>query len=246
MALTPKGEALQAEVSPAMDRIAAAAARQRKRAGEPPTTLLRVNALATFTLRWLLPRLALFRKEHPEIEVRLTTSNEAIDSLPEDYDVVIRGGPDTFHGYGSQLVMGERRLPVCSPEILAQNPLETVSDLERHTLIHVATVPKLWRDWLAESGHTGLQPSATLTLDHFYLSIQAAIGGLGVAMGPTRLVEDDLAARRLVAPFPETSLPARSYFAYFPQDGRVNPASETFRGWLTNLARASSGSHTGL
>jgi LysR family glycine cleavage system transcriptional activator len=236
MALTVDGEALHAEFGPALERIAAAAGQRKNRRGEPTTTVLRVNALATFSLRWLLPRLALFRKEHPAIEVRLTTSNEAIDSLSEDYDVIIRGGPDSFHGYGSYPVIAERRLPVCSPTILKRLPLKTVSDLENHTLLHVATMPRLWRDWLTEGGYAGLQPSATLTLDHFYLSIQAAIDGLGVAMGPTTLVGDDLSAGRLVAPFPGISLPARSYFAYFPQVGHVNPAGETFREWLATIA----------
>ncbi len=237
MALTSDGEALQAEFGPALERIGAAATQRRNRGREPAATVLRVNALATFSLRWLLPRLSLFRKQHPEIEVRLTTSNEAIDSLAEDYDVIIRGGPDTFHGYGSHPVIGERRLPVCSPAMLERNALGTVTDLERHTLLHVATVPRLWRDWLTKSGCAGLQPAATLTLDHFYLSIQAAIDGLGIAMGPTALVGDDLAAGRLVAPFPDISLPARSYFAYFPQSGRVNPAGEIFRNWLASTAQ---------
>ncbi len=198
--------------------------------------MLRVNALATFSLRWLLPRLTLFREEHPGIEVRLTTSNDPVDALPEEYDVVIRGGPDTFHGFASRPLLGERRLPVCSPAAIKRNPLRTVADLERHTLLHVATMPRLWHDWLTEAGHAGLQPAAALTLDHFYLSIQAAIDGLGVAMGPTALVGDDLAAGRLVTPFPDISLPARTYFAYLPRRGPGNPASVAFCEWLAKLA----------
>ena len=104
VALTPDGEALLAEFGPALDRIAGAARQHRARRGATAATVLRVNALATFSLRWLLPRLALFRSVHPEIEVRLTTSNEPIDALSDDYDVVIRGGPDTFHGYASHRI----------------------------------------------------------------------------------------------------------------------------------------------
>ncbi len=235
VARTPNGEFLLAEFGPALDRISAAARQYRNRRGQRASAVLRVNALATFSLRWLLPRLTLFRDEHPDIEVRLATSNEPLDALREDYDIIIRGGPDTFHGYGSSPVVGERRLPVCSPALLARLPLVTVGDLAAHTLLHVETMPKLWRDWLIESGHAGLQPAATLTLDHFYLSIQAAIDGLGVAMGPTALVTDDLTAGRLVAPFPRISLPARTYFAYFPQHGSSNSAGEIFRTWLSQM-----------
>ena len=236
MALTPAGDALLAEFGPALDRIAAAVAHQRDRRGEPATTVLRVNAMATFSLRWLLPRLTLFRTQHPGIEVRLTTSNEPIDALPEDYDVVIRGGPDTFDGWVSHKLTGERRLPVCSPALLDRGALRVVADLERHTLLHVTSMPRLWRDWLAASGHAGLQTAAALTLDHFYLSIQAAIDGLGVAMGPTALVGDDLAAGRLVAPFPDTSLPARAYFAYLPDREPREAEGDVFCAWLAKMA----------
>ncbi|WP_428532691.1 LysR substrate-binding domain-containing protein [Rhodopila sp.] len=241
VALTPDGDALLAECGPALDRIAAAARQHRARRGERAARVLRVNALATFSLRWLLPRLGLFRERYPGIEVRLTTSNAPIDGLAEDYDVVIRGGPDSFLGFVSHPVVGERRLPVCSPGLARRLALNSIADLEGVTLLHVATMPRLWRDWLTEAGHGGLQPIATLTLDHFYLSIQAAIDGLGVAMGPTALVGDELASGRLMTPFPAVSLPARSYFAYVPQAGRANPASGAFLEWLAAQGAVAAG-----
>ena len=237
VALTLEGEALLADFGPALDRIGAAARMHRARNGAPAATILRVNALASFSLRWLLPRLALFRAVHPDIEVRLTTSNEPIDALSDDFDVVIRGGPDTFHGYTCHLIVGERRLPVCSPALLLRGELGQPADLERHTLLHVATMPRLWDAWLVTAGYSGLQSAAGLTLDHFYLAIQAAIDGLGVAIGPTTLIESDLAAGRLAVPFPGISLPARSYFAYVPHDGPPNPAGQTFCDWLETFAR---------
>ncbi len=236
VALTLEGEALLAEFGPALDRIGAAARIHRARKGTAAATILRVNALATFSLRWLLPRLALFRTVHPEIEVRLTTSNEPIDALSSEFDVVIRGGPDTFHGYTCRMIVGERRVAVCSPTLLLRTPLEQPSDLERHTLLHVATMPRLWDAWLATAGCPDLQPASGLTLDHFYLAIQAAIDGLGVAIGPTALIEDDLATGRLTVLCPGISLPARSYFANVPQNGPSNPAGRTFCDWLESLA----------
>lgn len=237
--LTPQGGALLAEFGPALDRISEAARQHTDRRGGPVATVLRVNALATFSLRWLLPRLTLFREAHPGIEVQLTTANEPVDALPEEYDVVIRGGPDTFYGFASRPLLNERRLPVCSPALMQRYPLTAITDLQIHTLLHVSTVPKLWRDWLMLAGCPGLKPAATLTLDHFYLAIQAAVDGLGVAMGPTALISDDVAAGRLVIPFPEVSLPARTYFAYLPERDRINPASTVFCEWLAKLAEKS-------
>src|SRR6201995_59978 len=126
--LTPAGAALLAEFGPALDRISAAVQQHRARRADTAMTALRVNALATFSLRWLLPRISRFRVEHPDIEVRLTTSNDPVDSLSESFDVVIRGGPDTFHGFSSRVLLSERRLPVCSPSLLRQSPLTEVAD----------------------------------------------------------------------------------------------------------------------
>jgi LysR family transcriptional regulator, glycine cleavage system transcriptional activator len=235
--LTPAGAALLAEFGPALDRVSAAVQQHRARRGEAPAVVLRVNALATFSMRWLLPRMSRFRAEHPEIEVRLTTSNAAVDALPETFDIVIRGGPDTFHGYASRFVLPERRLPVCSPSLVAHLPLNELADLSQHTLLHVSSMPRLWRDWLTEAGQPALEPSGTLTFDHFYLTIQAALDGLGVAMGPTALIADDVAAGRLLLPFPAISLPARSYFAYLPVGSSENPHSAVFCDWLEEQGR---------
>src|SRR5690242_5769750 len=145
--LTPAGAAFLEEISPALDRISSAVQRHRATRGEVPAAVLRVNALATFSMRWLLPRLSRFRDERPDIEVRLTTSNDPLDALADAFDVVIRGGPDSFHGFTSRLFLSERRLPVCSPSLIAKLPLKEVSDLARHTLLNVTSMPRLWHDW---------------------------------------------------------------------------------------------------
>jgi LysR family transcriptional regulator, glycine cleavage system transcriptional activator len=237
--LTSAGAALLDEIGPALDRIAAAAQRHRTARGATPATLLRVNALATFSMRWLLPRLNRFRDERPDIEVRLTTSNAPIDALADPFDVIIRGGPDTFHGFTSRYFLAERRMPICSPKTLDVQPLDDVVDLAQHTFLDITTVPRLWRDWLAEAGQPSLSPAATLTFDHFFLTIQAAIDGLGVAMGPTALIGEDLAVGRLVIPFPEISLPARSYFAYLPGSSSTYSSTEAFCDWLEKEGRRS-------
>ena len=237
--LAAEGAALFAEIGPALEQIAAAAVRHGQPA-KTSATMLRVNALATFSLRWLMPKLTLLREVHPEIDLRLTTGNEPIDALAGDYDLVIRGGPDTFHGFEAYHLLPERRLPVCSPELTATLPLDHVEDLERHTLIDVGSMPRLWRDWLVMADHGALVPASTLTLDHFYLAVQAAINGMGVAMGPATLIEDDLRLERLIAPFPALSLPARSYFAYVPVTSPVRAASLSVCRWIAAFDPASS------
>jgi LysR family transcriptional regulator, glycine cleavage system transcriptional activator len=237
VALTPAGIALLAEAAPTLDRLAAAVRQHKGRRGDRSTRTLRVNALATFSLRWLLPRLDVFRASHPDIEVRLTTSNEPLEALAEPFDLVIRGGPDMFHGFALRELLPEQRLPVCSPSLLHRLKLASVEDLQQHTLLHVTTMPRLWQDWLAAAGSPDLAPAASLTLDHFYLTVQAAIDGIGVAMGPSALIDADLSAGRLVTPFPHIALPARGYYAYLPQTGLPDPAATAFCDWIERTAR---------
>jgi LysR family transcriptional regulator, glycine cleavage system transcriptional activator len=235
VALTPTGLALLAETAPSLDRLSAAAERHRAGGGRAPPAVLRVNALATFSLRWLLPRLPRFREQHPEIELRLSTSTDPVDALSEPYDVIIRGGPDTFYGFTSHLFLTERRTPVCSRALLERSPLDEVMDLRSHTLLHASTLPRLWSDWLGAAGVPALEPQASLTLDHFYLTLQAAADGLGVAMGPTALVGDDLAAGRLVAPFSHVSIPSRGYHAYLPAAQATDLSAIAFCQWLQEV-----------
>lgn len=241
VALTAEGRALLAEIQPALERIARAGAVHGREASG--TVVLRVNALATFSLRWLVPKLGRLREAHPDIAIELTTGSEPVDGLAGDYDLIIRGGPDAFHGFEARLLLPERRLPACSPDLLRRQPLGEVGDLAQHTLLHVASMPRLWRDWLAKAGHGALEPAAALMLDHFYLSIQAAVDGLGVAMAPSTLIEDDLRTGRLMVPFHHISLPSRSYFAYTPLDSPLRAASDRVCTWIEGFRRADPEDH---
>ena len=236
--LTPAANAYLAEIGPLFEQLAQATARYGFH--EPVSRTLSVNALATFALRWLVPRLARFRAEHPDLDVNLETSNESVESLKDSYDIVIRGGSDTFYGYSMRPFLAEQRLPVCSPALLQQLPLRTPDDLRQHTLLHTSSLPRLWPNWLARAEMPALRPAATLTFDHFYLTLQAAIDGIGIAMGPTALVSDDLTAGRLIAPFDGPRLPSRSYCTYVPDGKSTDDLVVLFRSWLEREGMRSS------
>jgi LysR family glycine cleavage system transcriptional activator len=237
VALTAAAQAYLEAIAPLFEQLAQATARYGATATVSRT--LSVNAPATFTLRWLVPRLATFRAEHPDVDVKVETSNEPVESLKESHDVIIRGGPDTFYGYAMRPFLNEERLPVCSAALLQQLPLRTPDDLRQHTLLHTSSLPRLWPDWLTRAQVPVLRPAATLTFDHFYLTLQAAIDGIGIAMGPTALVSDDLAAGRLIAPFAGPRLPSRSYCTYVRDERAADDVIVLFRAWLEHEGRHS-------
>ena len=231
--LTDAGRSYLAEIGAALDRMALATARQVERG---QTRVLHVNALATFTLRWLIPRLSAFQVSHPAVEIRLTTSNVPLAHVIEPFDIAIRGGPEMRKGYAGQAFLPERRIPVCSPTLLQRLPLREPEQLRHHTLLHAATLPQVWPQWLRAAGVPELEPQASVTLEHFYLTLQAALDGLGVAMGPERLIADDVEAGRLTLPFAGPALPARSYFTYIPEARADDPAVRAFCNWLLAAA----------
>lgn len=235
--LTADGEAYLAEVSASFDRIALATQQQlgtQHPGGGAPHQLLRVNAQATFALRWLVPRLSQFQAQHPDIEVRLTTSNDAIEKVREDVDLFIRGGPQAVPGYLSKPFLSEVRRPVCSPKIAGAKSTRPMrpADLKHHTLLHAATYPGMWAEWLTLCGVPDLIPKSALTLEHFFMTLQAAIDGVGMAMAPTALVADDIAEGRLVFPFDGPSLPPWHYYTYIPEARQDDASLMAFCDWL--------------
>jgi LysR family glycine cleavage system transcriptional activator len=134
---------------------------------------------------------------------------------------------------------------VCSPALLSRVPLNYVADLRSHTFVHASTLPRAWPDWLGAAGAPDLEPVASLTLDHFYLTLQAALDCLGVALGPTALVADDLVSGRLVAPFPGTTLPTRGYCAYLPDNRAGDRSAIAFSRWLEEIGKTDASATAG-
>jgi LysR family glycine cleavage system transcriptional activator len=226
VALTDQGRLYLDSISPALAAIASAS--RSISAHE----VLRVNALPTFTMRWLFPRLAQFRALHPHIEVQISTGLEPMSRLPANIDVVIRREPQDVTGLHKVRVLSEAAFPVCAPALLQRMPLERITDLTRHTILHCPARRTAWDDWLAIAHHSRVVPAQSLELEHLYFCLQAAIDGIGVAMGYSPLVAPDLAAGRLVAPFGSLVLGTPGYFVITRSERQHDPVVKTFCDWL--------------
>ena len=161
-----------------------------------------VSCLGTFTMRWLSPRLFAFRAAHPDIEVQLSASDAPVNFLRDRFDLAIRTArPPWPADMIAKPFIVEEVGPVLSAALQERLRLRTVEDLARATLLHTDTRISAWPDWFASVGQAEVQPAAIQTFEHFYFMLQAAASGLGVAIGPKPVIEDDLSAGRLVAPF---------------------------------------------
>lgn len=226
---TQVGTELLAEAGPALDRLAAVS--QRLREPMPAAQLLRVSALPTFAMRWLIPRLPEFQRDNLGLELQIVTASTPAEQFRMDVDAVI-SGPGHHSGWVGKCFLGEARLPVLSPGLMASCPLRTPADLERHTLLHAATLRSAWPRWLAAANVPDLKPAREQVFEHFYFAIQAALEGLGVVMGPVALIGSELHAGRLLAPISEPVLKTRGYFFYAPQPSSSTAAITALRNWL--------------
>lgn len=231
--LTEAGRAYRDALSVAFDGIAAASTRLKETARK--TTLLTINALPTLAMRWLLPRLASFQNRVGDVELRLVTSDETVARLPQgSFHVAIRREMAPWpKGFIAAPFLIEREIPVCAPKLAKALKIKSAADLSRATLLHADTRPGAWTRWLDAAGAAGVEQHAgRQRFDHFYLALQAASDGLGVALGPLPIIADDLATGRLVAPLKGPELASRGYCWVVPEAIAGNPAVVAFCAWL--------------
>ena len=156
--LSDEGRQYLDTVQAAFDSIALATERLRRTG---TARVLRINALPTFAMKWLLPRLSRFQRDVPNVELKLSTSNAPLETLG-GFDVAIRRGPGHWPNCASGRFLDESVIPVCSPALLKRLPIARADDLSRHVLLHSDTRPEAWRDWFAAAG----APMKNLSLIH--------------------------------------------------------------------------------
>ncbi|MEY9105480.1 LysR family glycine cleavage system transcriptional activator [Bradyrhizobium yuanmingense] len=202
--------------------------------------VLTVSTLASLAAKWLLPRLTDFQEQHPGIDVRITTSTSLVDFQRDNVDAAIRYGRGQWPGLRADWLMADELFPVCSPSLLrGDKPLRRPEDLRNHPLLHTSsTNSDDWRLWLTAAGlPADIARHPGITFDMIFMTIQAAIDGIGVAMGRTSYVQDDIAKGRLVVPF-KIALPADAgFYLVSPEGRREAPKLAAFRQWVLAAAQ---------
>lgn len=194
---TPTAQVLAEDVAGALDRLRAALARARRTAG--PGRPLVLSCEPTLLIRWLIPRLAQLQAAIGEQrELRLVSAGGVVHFERDGIDLAIRRNDFALaDGVVAEPFVHEHIGPVCRPDVAAN--LGSQGAALQGVLLHTATRPGAWDSWAALA-HTPLQPTRAIRFEHFYQSLQAAVAGAGVAIGPLALVADDLASGVLCAP----------------------------------------------
>ena len=246
--LTEAGGRLYPQLQGAFNQIEAASNRVW---GNRGSGILTVSVLPTFSVKWLMPRLLNFAELHPEIEVHLINTIAPVDFDRAEVDLAIRVGStspqlsnasqvgiDLLMVRGSEPLAYQELLPdqmiaVASPGYLERHgPIATAEDLGRITLVHMATRQNAWSDYFAAIGWQQLPQQDGPSYGHFFLSLQAAIEGRGIALVPQILVETDIQAGLLAQALPYKIQSAGAYYLIGRKSGWQQEKTKIFRDWI--------------
>jgi LysR family transcriptional regulator, glycine cleavage system transcriptional activator len=236
--LTPDGKAWALELGEIFSRLHALNRRLR----QPPRPRLRevaISILPSFGTRWLVPRLGKFLDRHGDTEVRISSTDRLVDLAAEGIDLGIRYGFGRYPGLVTEKLADDAWVVVCSPLFAAREKLRSPRDLMRLVLLQ-DDAPDAWSRWFEANGVRGAQRRRRTELSDSSMLIEAALRGQGVGLARWSLALDELAAGRLVRPFPKArSLPTGvAYYLAAPRESLRRPAVAAFRDWIRAEAEA--------
>ncbi len=250
--LTPAGEMYLREIQQALDHVERATVNFKTR--ESRHSILTISVLPSVASFWLMSRLDSFTQQNPSIETRILTSIRAVDLQSNEADVAIRVGAlpgkiydarqpridldmvSNWRGVNAEPLFDDVLVPVVSPQLLSSSgPVNEPADLLRLPLIHTASRAHAWRDWLGIYGLHESPGKERIEYGHFFMAIEAARKGQGVALVPSILLSR-FSPEELLMPLRSDTPSAGSYYLLMLADRAREPQCAAFCSWIKEQA----------
>lgn len=234
VALTPKARDAYPDIRNGLERLSSGLARLR---GSELDRVVTMTVPPSFAAKWLLSRIERFRARHPDLDVRLDTTDRLADFATDGVDIGVRYGFGSYPGLTSEKLLNEDLFPVCSPRLLRAGRKLDLAGLARMTLIHDTTIdfdPDFpnWSTWFRARGIADVDRSRGLQVNSSLMAIQAAADGQGVALGRSVIVAPDLRAGRLIRPFDDSDETGCAYYVVYRKNARASAKVMAVRDWL--------------
>ena len=198
----------------------------------------------SFAFKWLVPRLEVFHRMHPDIQIHTFAEGAIVDSESRDFDLAIDYGKIPYQKNDAELLMQETLTVVMSAEYFARHRFEG-NDWQGVTLLHDA-MP--WHDAAKDYEWSYWAKKNHLTFDttggHFFnrtdMAMSAAEAGVGVALARGALLGNELEQGKLIAPFGSID----AHAGYFMLTQNESCAVRHFKSWLKEQVKGSEINHT--
>lgn len=232
LALTERGRGYYVAVSNAIGILADATGALR---GDDASQTLRIVAQPNFAMKWLAPRLSQFQNRHPAFGLVVSAGNVRFDFADQEADVAIVYG-NTFANLRAHRLFETAIVPLCTAEFARL--LRVPGDLRPEWLLRARYLPDEWPDWLERAGLPQFDLQAGPLFDSALLAVEAAKGGLGVALGQRQFVSREINRGELVVPFEISVGSSMAWHLIYPGAAQWAPKVMTFKQWLLDEVRS--------
>ena len=239
--LTPEGQKLLPFLTDAFGTIQRGLNNLKQ---DSSPNILTVSVLPSFASRWLIPRLSQFYGQHPELTINLSMTDKLEDFSDSNVDVAIRFSNGQHNNVVSKLLMKEYIYPVCHPDYLADQKLETLTDLKNERLIDdIDTFGFIsWDYWLSNHGEDNTAYQNRQRYDGSHYVIEAALSKQGIAIVRHSLAAEPIKQGNLIRIFNEPKNSAieveQQHFICAPEHHFERDKVSAFCEWLQNEASA--------
>jgi LysR family glycine cleavage system transcriptional activator len=219
--LTEAGASLYEDVSPLIANLDTATSRHKKTESR---STLRISVQPFFASEIFVPSLNEFRQRHPEIDIKVDTSDESAEKHPSNTDVSIRVFKSPPKSLCSDRLFPLRLVPAASARFRDQLTLKGKTIVSAFPLIVHDSRPTAWKNWERDSGIVLPEEQATIRLDSMIAVARAAERGLGAALVPVQLSDPWFASGTLVRLFEhELETNEAYYLVCRNEDKKIEP-----------------------
>ena len=231
--LTQQGQTFYDSVAPALEGVASAAQAIRQPLENREITFFSQLCEGNY---WVMPRLAEFHRNHPDIRVHVSASTEPVSVSNKPYDLVLQISGRAHGTYRPVFSVPDSTYPVCSPAYLDQLPFSlSLENLDACSLLHHTVDPQdwiSWDHWFENLGSTYRPGLKGYTFDSYPMMVEAAIAGQGIMLGWHRTCEHLLRSGALVKPITEYVQLENGLTVYHHPKGNLRPQVHVFLKWL--------------
>lgn len=235
---TPEALSYNAALLESFAQIASATRRVASRGNRGRLTL---HSSPSFATLWLMPRIGEFIHDHPEIDVTLSSGNEPMRLGDDGFMIDIQHARPVPEACEGIVLAEEVMVPMASPAFVKQYRVKNPIDIERVPIIFSIRCQVQWNQWLDQYATHVPLPSSGMIFDRSYLSIAAAMDGLGLVLDSTLLADHALRTGALVMPFGPIGLKVISHRLVYRRADRHDPFIMSFIEWITKKLASESG-----